>query len=42
MINLSYQARLSMGTKGREKVQSEFSENIVCDLYIDAIKSLAF
>ena len=41
MLNLSYQARLSMGAKGREKIQNEFSENIVCDLYIDAINSVA-
>ena len=40
MLNLSYQDRLSMGIKGREKIRDEFSENIVCDLYIDAINSV--
>jgi hypothetical protein len=26
-----------MGEKGRQKVQQEFCQNIVCELYIDAI-----
>lgn len=39
MLNLSYQERLSMGAKGRKKIQREFNENIVCDLYIDTINS---
>lgn len=39
MINLSHEARVSMGKKGRQKVQSGFSDDIVCDLYVDAIES---
>lgn len=40
MLNMSYQDRLNMGIKGRKKILDEFSENIVCDLYIDAINSV--
>ena len=39
MINLPHETRISMGKKGRQKIQDEFSEDIVCDLYIDAIRS---
>jgi len=39
MINLPHETRVSMGKRGRQKIQDEFSEDIVCDLYIDAIRS---
>jgi len=39
MLKLSYEARQLMGAKGREKIEKEFRQEIVCDLYIDAIKS---
>ena len=37
MILLPYETRRIMGEKGRQKVQQEFCQNIVCELYIDAI-----
>ena len=39
MINLPHETRVSMGKRGRQKIQNGFSEDIVCNLYIDAIKS---
>ena len=39
MIGLPYKARQSMGIKGRDKIENEFRQEIVCDLYIDAIQS---
>lgn len=39
MLKLQYKVRHSMGIKGREKIVSEFCQEIVCDLYIDAIES---
>lgn len=39
MLNLPYEARQVMGAMGREKIENEFRQEIVCDLYIDAIKS---
>jgi len=38
MISLPYQVRKIMGDRGRKKVVNEFTQNIVCDLYIDAIE----
>lgn len=40
MINLPFCDRVSMGQKGRQKIKSEFSEDIVCTLYLDAMKSI--
>ena len=39
MLKLPYESRQVMGTRGREKIENEFRQEIVCDLYIDAIKS---
>ena len=39
MINLPHETRVSMGKKGRQKIQDEFSEDIVCALYLAAVKS---
>ena len=39
MLKLPYEARQAMGARGREKIENEFRQEIVCDLYIDAIKS---
>ena len=39
MLNLPYETRQAMGARGREKIENEFRQEIVCDLYIDAIKS---
>lgn len=39
MINLPHETRVSMGKKGRQKIQDEFSEDIVCDLYLNAVRS---
>ena len=39
MLKLPYDARQAMGARGREKIENEFRQEIVCDLYIDAIKS---
>ena len=38
MLKLPYEARQAMGARGREKIENEFRQEIVCDLYIDAIK----
>ena len=39
MIKLPYESRSKMGAKGREKIEHEFNQDIVCDLYIDAINN---
>ena len=39
MLKLPHETRRIMGVKGREKVKSEFNQDIVCDLYIDAINN---
>ncbi len=38
MLLLSYDSRRVMGKKGRQKVEQEFNQNIVCKLYVDAIE----
>lgn len=38
MLKLPYESRYVMGKKGRDKIENEFRQEIVCDLYIDAIK----
>ena len=38
MLKLPYETRHVMGKKGRDKIENEFRQEIVCDLYIDAIK----
>jgi glycosyltransferase involved in cell wall biosynthesis len=40
MLKLPFDARSIMGIKGRSKIENEFRQEIVCDLYIDAIKRL--
>ena len=37
MLLLPYETRRAMGKKGRQKVEQEFNQNIVCKLYVDAI-----
>ena len=39
MINLSFEERRIMGSKGREKIDKEFNQEIVNDLYVDAIEN---
>jgi glycosyltransferase involved in cell wall biosynthesis len=39
MINLSFEERKIMGSKGRQKIEKEFNHNIVNDLYLDAIEN---
>jgi glycosyltransferase involved in cell wall biosynthesis len=39
MINLSFEKRKIMGSKGREKIKKEFNQDIVIDLYLDAIEN---
>lgn len=39
MLKLSHEARKVMGFRGRKKIENEFHQEIVCDLYVDAIKS---
>ena len=39
MLKLPYESRRIMGAKGREKIENEFNQDIVCDLYIDAIEN---
>ena len=39
MINLSFEERKIMGSKGREKIEKEFNQDIVIDLYLDAIEN---
>lgn len=41
MIKLSYDKRKYMGIMGRRKVENEFDKDIVCNLYIQAIKNCA-
>ena len=38
MLKLPYETRRVMGVKGREKIETEFRQEIVCDLYVDALK----
>lgn len=38
MLNLPYDLRKEMGIKGREKVELKFNQDIVCDIYVNAIK----
>ena len=42
MLNLSFEKRSMMGVRGREKVENEFNQDIVCDLYIKAIRDAKF
>ena len=37
MIEETYETRTAMGIRGRSKVEKEFNQDIVCDLFIDAI-----
>ena len=37
MLLLPYETRRVMGKKGRQKVEQEFNQNIVCKLYVDSI-----
>lgn len=37
MIEETYQSRKEMGIRGRNKVEQEYNQDIVCDLFIDAI-----
>ena len=39
MLKLPYESRRIMGAKGREKIENEFNQDFVCDLYIDAIEN---
>ncbi len=39
MLKLPHEACLVMGAKGREKIENEFNQNIVCNLYVEAIKN---
>ena len=39
MLKLPHETRKIMGAKGREKVENEFNQDIVCDLYVQAIKN---
>ena len=39
MLKLPYETRKIMGTKGRDKVENEFNQDIVCDLYINTIEN---
>jgi glycosyltransferase involved in cell wall biosynthesis len=39
MLNLSFEERKLMGIKGREKIEKEFNQEIVDDLYFDAIEN---
>ena len=38
-LEMSYENRRLMGIRGREKVENEFRQEIVCDLYIEVIES---
>ena len=38
MISLSYDELVELGVAGREKVEGEFNQNIVCKLYVDSLK----
>jgi glycosyltransferase involved in cell wall biosynthesis len=39
MLKLSYETRRVMGAKGREKVENQFHQDIVCDLFMSAIEN---
>jgi glycosyltransferase involved in cell wall biosynthesis len=39
MINLSFEERKIMGSKGRAKIKKEFNQDIVIDMYLDAIEN---
>ena len=39
MFKLPYESRRIIGAKGREKIEDEFNQDFVCDLYIDAIEN---
>ena len=39
MLKLPHETRKVMGVKGREKVENEFNQDIVCDLYIEEISN---
>ena len=39
-LSLSNEERKAMGVRGREKVDSEFSRDIVIDIYLNAIKNI--
>jgi glycosyltransferase involved in cell wall biosynthesis len=39
MINMSIEERKIMGIKGREKIMKEFNQDIVINLYLDALES---
>jgi len=39
MLKLPYEDCIVMGAKGREKVENEYNQDIVCDLYVQAIKN---
>ncbi len=39
MINLSFEERKMMGIKGRKKIEENFNQEIVNELYFDAIKN---
>ena len=38
LVLLSHEKRQEMGKKGRRKVEEKFNQDIVCQLYVDAIK----
>lgn len=40
MAVLSHKERAEMGRKGRQKVENEFDQEIVCQIYMDAIQEL--
>jgi glycosyltransferase involved in cell wall biosynthesis len=40
MVLLSYSSRCAMGEKGRQKMEQEFNQDLVCKLYLGAIKGL--
>lgn len=40
MVLLSYSSLCAMGKKGRQKMEKEFNQDIVCKLYLDVIKEL--
>jgi glycosyltransferase involved in cell wall biosynthesis len=41
MILLPYEDKIKMGLKGRRKIEAQFDQKIVCDLYLRVIKSLS-
>ena len=40
MLLMSRSDRQAMGEKGRQKVEKEFNQDIVIDLYLDAIENV--